>query len=248
MVSLGAPMWFSGTQLVALTVMLVAGALGGYVSLIFATRFGAGAPPAAGAPPPPQLAPTEAVLAGIAAAVAVPLLLIIASTGATGSLIGQVFQPLDWDCDVTDARCEEFVPNLLLLSAFCVVAGASARALITSLSNYLLKRIEENKRELDGLKRDVAEVVEPEVHAANPPGPVPAAMAAAVGPVAVELRVLAALEANRGRRLRSDVIAQLAHQPQDEVRQALDRLVANNQVEVSPSRKVAGAEAFSRRG
>lgn len=153
--------YFEWNQVIALVVMLAGGALGGYTGLLL-LRTSADADNNGSA----VMKFRQAIAAGVAAALIVPLFLVIASVGNTNdTIIKTVFQPLVCKSIgiVVDGKvpapsqstvyssaqaCEKFVPSLTLLLAFSVIIGVSYRPFFAGISQKVLNQLNDDVQDV----------------------------------------------------------------------------------------------------
>ena len=116
-----------------ISVMFAAGALGGTVNY-FLTRKA----------DPEGSSIAKSIVVGIAAAFLVPLFLNMISSNLTEAIRGSPTNPAD-------------LSKILVFAGFCLIAAISSKAFIKTLSERVLKDVEETKKRVEETKKEVEE-------------------------------------------------------------------------------------------
>lgn len=249
---------FAINQLVAIVVILLGGALGGYTGLVLLKTTGDEDSESSILPKK-----REVVSAGMAAALVVPLFLAIVSVGSTdNTIIKNVFKPLN--CEPTGiteielnviadenlktklsevintpAECEEFLPSLMLVLAFSLIAGVSYRPFFAGISQRLLRQLNEDmhkvKEQIEESQEEPTDGVVQEADAA----------AADAEPVSEnQNKVLNSLLSSKYKRRSAGGISSEQGLKRDVVKMELESLKQQNLVKEVPSTKSPGTVRF----
>lgn len=114
-------------------VMVASGALGGAVNYLLTRKTD-----------PEGSSLAKSMVIGIAAAFLVPLFLNMISSDLTETIHGSSTAPAD-------------LSKILVFAGFCLIAAISSKAFIRTLSERILKEVEEAKKEVDEAKKEVVE-------------------------------------------------------------------------------------------
>lgn len=137
---------FEQHHFLALIVMAFAGILGASATEILTAKSEPDSGSVANRPPTKAGFRTgRVVLLGLAAALAVPVFLAVASTGSESTLLAKVFGAATGQ-ETARRPPPEFVEKLILLAGFCVIAGFAAQRLFESLAAQLLRRVESSEQ------------------------------------------------------------------------------------------------------
>ncbi|MBO6918475.1 MAG: hypothetical protein JJ858_08600 [Rhizobiaceae bacterium] len=249
---------FAFNQAVALVVILLGGALGGFAGLILLKTSG---DDDAGSSTLPKK--REALLAGMAAALVVPLFLAIASVGNTdNTIIKNVFKPLNCaqtgikdtelnalsDADLkeklsklvsTSEECENFLPSLMLVLAFSLIAGVSYRPFFAGISQRVLRQLNEDVQKV---KEQIEEAQEEPTDGVVQEADETASDAEPVSDV--QNKVLKSLLSGKYKRRSAGGISSEQGLKRDEVKMELEDLKQQNLVREVPSTKNPGTVRF----
>lgn len=248
---------FAFNQLVALIVILLGGALGGYTGLVLLKT---GGDDARSSNLPRK---REVLSAGMAAALVVPLFLAIASVGNTdNTIIKSVFKPLNCEATsitetelnvITDeslkkklsevvrtpVECEDFLPSLMLVLAFSLIAGVSYRPFFAGISQRVLRQLNEDmskvKEQIEEVQEEPADNVVPELDETD----------AETQPMTDnQNKVLKSLLSSKYKRRSAGGISSEQGLKRDEVKMELEGLKQQDLVNEVPSTKNPGTVRF----